>query len=132
MLLEKDLKKILEQLSHEDVVEVPIGNSDFSLRLFDNSSKIALSTPVYFGGNFIPSSVRKCATQKSPFYDQAIRTTLSIDESKFLITLIYLDDVTNFTQGKFNRVIEEFSDIAEQWRNLLDENDRNDLVYVRV
>lgn len=133
MLLEKDLKKLLDRLTHDDVVEIPFGNNALTLRTVDHASKLVMSTPVYFGGNFIPSSVRKCASQKSPFRNQAqIKTTLSIDEDKFRISLRYIDDVENLNRHNFSNIIEEFSLIADEWRTVLDENDKNDLVYIHM
>ena len=133
MLLEKDLKKLLDRLSHDNFVEFSFGNSDLTFHAVDHASKIMLSTPVYFGGNFIPSSVRKCATQKHSFKNHTqINTSLSIDEDQFRISLRYLDDVENLNHHNFSEIIEEFSLIADKWRSILDENDKNDLVYVHT
>ena len=132
MLLEKDLKQLFSQLSHEDVVQIPCGNNELTLSSFNHGSKILLSTPVYFGGNFIPSSVRKCASLKHPFKEWSdIQTMLHIDENKFEISLRYLGDIETLNTRNFNEVLEEFSGIADRWRLILDEHDRNDLVYVR-
>ncbi len=133
MLLEKNLKRLLSQLDHDDIVQIPYGEHELTLKVFDNASKVLLSTPVYFGGNFIPSSVRKCASQKHPFHGQPeIKTSLYIDESKFKITLSYLDDMNNLKSVNFSKIIEEFEFIADEWRVVLDENDKNDLVHVHV
>lgn len=133
MLLEKDLKRLLSHLGHDHVVQIPIGNNDLTLRIFDHASKIMISTPVYFGGNFIPSSVRKCALHKQPFTkDVDIKTNLNIDENKFLISLSYLDDIENLKQMSFSQVIEDFGYVADEWRLILDENDKNDLVHIPV
>jgi hypothetical protein len=133
MLLEKDLKKLFSRLIHEDVVQIPCGNNDLTLRVVDQASKVLLSTPVYFGGNFIPSSVRKCVSQKHPFRDDSmIKTSISIDEDQFKIHLSYLDDMENLNTHNFTDIIEKFSELAEKWRLVLDENDRNDLVYIHA
>jgi len=132
MLLEKDLKKLFDQLVQDDVVQIPCGDNELTLSSFDHGSKIVLSAPVYFGGNFIPSSVRKCASQKHPFKEWSdIKTMLYIDENKFEITLRYLGDLEALNTRNFNEILEEFSVLADKWRLVLDENDRNDLVYVR-
>ncbi len=56
---------------------------------------------------------------------------LHIDENKFEISLRYLGDIETLNTRNFNEVLEEFSGIADRWRLILDEHDRNDLVYVR-
>lgn len=133
MLLEKNLKKLLNQLDHDQVIQIPFGDGDLTLRVFDHASKVVLSTPVYLGGNFIPSSVRKCASQKPFFRSRSdIKTALHIDENKFQISLSYLNDLQNLKSINFGEVIQEFSMIADEWRLTLDENDKNDLVHVRV
>lgn len=132
MLLKKDLKKILDVLEREDTVHFSIDNNEITIRTFDESSKAIISTSVYSGDNFIPFSVRKCA-QNLSFKDHAgIKTSLSIDENRFQISLLYLEDTESLLRRDFNHVIHEFTEVADRWRARLDENDRNDLVYVRV
>lgn len=133
MLLEKDLKKLFSQLIHNDVGTITLGNSDVKIRVFDKASKIALSSLVYTGSNFIPSSVRKSIRQSTPFQRQTkIKTSLSIDEDNFQIGLNYLGSLENLNNHTFKEVLEEFGWIADEWRLYLDENDKNDLIHVRV
>jgi len=129
MLLEKDLKKILDLFIREDAVQFSIDNTDISIRHFDEASKAIFSTTVYSGDNFIPPSVRKCAHQNHMEYGR-LKTSLSIDENKFQITLIHLEEMDGLNRHNFSQIIQEFVDIAEKWRAILDENDRNDLVYI--
>jgi hypothetical protein len=131
MLIEKDLKKLYQQLLQEDVVHVEIGGTDVTLRVFDNASKLALSTAVFNGGNFIPKSVRNCISQKAPFPSD-IKTYLTVDEGHYQILLNYLGTLDYLHQDSFRSLLENFSWIADEWRLYLEEHGKNDLIYVRV
>jgi hypothetical protein len=131
MLIEKDIQHILNQLSEGEATKVSLGGSDIFIRSIDNASKLSLITSVYYGGNYIPSSVRRCLSHKFPFYP-SMRTYLTLDESNFQIHLHYLGSIESLNQAHFKELIEEFSWIADEWRVYLDEHDKNDLVYVRV
>lgn len=132
MIIEKDLRKLFHQLIHDDVAQILLGGSTITIRVFDHASKLALSTPVYLGGNFIPKSVRKCLSQKAPFDEGWIKTQLSVDENDFKINLNYTGAVNDLNNQKFKDLLEEFSWQADEWRFFLDEHDKNDLIHVRV
>jgi hypothetical protein len=132
MIVEKELKKVFHQLVHTDVAHISVDGFDVTIRVFDHSTKLALSTSVYFGGNFIPKSVRHCVTGKPPFDSGYIPTSLSIDEEKFEVDLNYEGAIHNLNNQSFIDLLEEFSWVAQEWRLHLDEHDKNDLVHVRV
>ncbi|EFB42069.1 hypothetical protein pah_c016o137 [Parachlamydia acanthamoebae str. Hall's coccus] len=98
----------------------------------DHISQISLLTQVYFGGNFIPKSVRRCLTGKAPFDDSALETFLTMDEGQFKIFLNYTGNIENLSHRTFIDVLEEFSHQADEWKLFLDEHDKNDLVYSHV
>jgi hypothetical protein len=130
MIIEKDLAKLLQQLLSGQSAQINLGGSITNLQFFE--SKLSLSTSVYFGGNFIPQSVRKCVLQKSPFNTNSIKGYLSIDENDFRIDLNYEEIVNPISYGRLVDLLEEFSWQAEEWRLFLDEHDKNDLVYIRA
>lgn len=132
MLIENDLKKLFNQLANDEIAHIALGGADITVRIFENSSKISLTSPVYFGGNFIPKSVRQCANQKPPFPPGAVKTYLSIDENAYQVYLNYSGLTSNLSNNKFKDLLEEFTWQAEEWRLFLDEHDKNDLVHVRV
>lgn len=132
MLVAKDVQQILNQLAGGDSIRVPVDGSEITVRVVDESSKFYLTTLVYEGGNYIPPSVRRCLSRKSPFFHPSILTFLTVDEQNFQIRLNYLGQAQTLTQDHFKEVLEEFGTIAEQWRIYLDDHDKNDLVYVRV
>ncbi len=131
MLIEKDLKKIFSQLTIANTVSIPYRNSEIMVHLTDNNAKFCLTTLVYEGLNYIPPSVRSSLSRKSPFSHSPLSTSLSVDEQHYQIQLQYLGQIKQLTQSNFTKIIEDFGAIAEQWRKYLDDQDKNDLVYVR-
>lgn len=130
MIIEKELKKLFHQLIHGADGHITLGGSDITVHMFEQASKFALSTSVYEGGNFIPKSVRTSLSHKGPF--SPLRTTFNVDENNFLISLNYLGHTDSLTDNSFIELLEEFGDLADQWRTYLDEHGKNDLIHVRV
>jgi len=133
MLLEKQLIHLLNHLSQEKSVTITLGESDITIRVYDYASKLSLQTSVYQGGNYIPKSVRSNVSQKavSPIPSEII-TFLTIDEPQFQINLNYLGRLDAVTKTGIKELLEEFTIVADRWRDYLDEQDRNDLVRVPV
>jgi len=132
MLVEKEIKKILDQLADGDPIRVAFDGSELMVRFVDESSKLALTALVYNGSNYIPSSVRKCLTRQLPHVRSSIPTFLTIDENQYQINLNYLGRTQSLTQDNFKELLTEFGQLADEWRFYLDEHDKHDLVYVRV
>jgi len=130
MLLESDLKKLFKQLMSNDQAQIALLGTDITIRMFD-ASKLSLTASVYNGSNYIPSSVRKCVSQKSPFH-AGIKTHLVIDENNFEVDLNYSGRLETINPEGFSQLLEEFSWLAGEWKLVLDEHDRNDLVHVKV
>ncbi len=133
MLVTKELKKVFQQLLQEDVANINVGGSNITIRIFDKATQFSLSTEIYFGGNFIPKSVRNStATKQSPFVRSNIKAFLTIDENAFKIYLGYMGRLDNMNNEAFRLLLEDFSWLADQWRIYLDKHDKNDLIHVRV
>ncbi|NGX42092.1 MAG: hypothetical protein K940chlam7_00369 [Chlamydiae bacterium] len=132
MLLEKEIKRVLSELVQTDVAKIELGGSTITVQVFDHASKVILATPVYFGGNYIPKSVRNCLKQKAPFDTLHIRTILDADEENFQITLKYIGHLEKITNVKFLDLLEDFSWLADKWREHLDSHDKNDLVHIPI
>ncbi|QLH37588.1 MAG: hypothetical protein HWD61_09770 [Parachlamydiaceae bacterium] len=132
MIIEKDLQKLFQKLDHDDTAKITLSGNDIFIKVFDEASKISLSTTVYNGGNFIPKSVRNGISQKSPFNHVSIKTSLAVDENQYLVNLNYLGHLEQMNNQKFTHLLEEFSWLAHAWKAYLDEHDKNDLIRVRV
>ena len=130
MLLESDIKKIFSDLIHHHSAEISYAGTTLSLKIWED--KLSLTAPVYWGGNYIPKSVRECIRKKPPFDEGVILTTLHLNEEKFEITLAYQGSNLQLNKSRFVDLIEEFSFLANEWREWLDQHDKNDLVHVRV
>lgn len=132
MLVEKDIQQILSQLAVGDSINIPFDGSDIMICFIDEASKLSLTALVYDGGNFIPNSVRRCLSHKSPFFHPSILTFLTVDEQRFQIKLNYLGQAHSLNHHNFKELLEEFGLMAEKWRLYLDEHGKSDLIYVRV
>lgn len=132
MLVEKDIQQILSQLAGGDSIKVPFDGSDIMIRIIDDASKLSLTALIYDGDNYIPNSIRRCLSQKSPFFHPSILTFLTVDEQRFQIKLNYLGQAQFLNQHEFKDLVEDFGLMAEKWRLYLDEHGKNDLIYVRV
>lgn len=130
--MEKDLRKLIHELVKANTASISLGGSNIQVNVFDNDSKISLSTSVYFGGNFIPKSVRNCVSQKAPFDNLNLKTYLTVDENNFQIILNFLGGLSHLNKRMFIDLLEEFSVLADEWRLFLDEHDKNDLIHVRT
>lgn len=132
MLIKNELKKIFLQLLKDDVVQIDVNGFNITVRVFDGASKLLLSAPVYFGGNFIPKSVRTSLSHKASFAEDHIKTFLTIDEDNFQVHIKYLGKLNKVNNEAFALLLEDFSWLAGEWHFFLDERDKNDLVHVRV
>lgn len=132
MLINKDLKRLFTELNRNRTAELSLAGSVITIKVWDEGQKLHLSAPVYWGGNYIPKSVRGCLIKRAPFDEKVILTSLSLDEAKFEITLVFQGS-TDFMDGdKFSELLQEFSFLASEWREWLDQHDKNDLVHVHV
>lgn len=132
MIAQNELKKLFNQLLQKEIAQVELGGSNITIRFHQVESKFSLSTPVYQGGNFIPKSVRKCLSHKTPFSSENIKTFLTVDENNFKIDLNFIGTMENINGEKFREILEEFSWLADEWRLFLDDHDKNDIIHVRV
>lgn len=131
MIVEKELRKLLHQLIKEEIAQIVLGGSEVTVHVFDNNTKIFLSSSVYFGGNFIPKSVRQSLENKPLFQNGHISSYLSVDEENFRISLNYVGGLEHLNKHMFVDLLEEFSWLADEWRLYLDEHDKHDLIHVR-
>lgn len=131
MIIESDIKKLFNELKSNEFAHLTLEGFDITVKAFND--KLFLYTPVYFGGNYIPKSVRKSVEHKAPFaHSSPITTYLTVDEDQFQINLNYSGEVYQLNSYNFKLLLEEFSLLAQEWRLHLDENDKNDLVHIMV
>ncbi|MBA3957335.1 MAG: hypothetical protein H0X51_02915 [Parachlamydiaceae bacterium] len=132
MLVEKDIKRLFQQLVQDDTVHIAVDGVDVLVRVFDHASKLFLSATVYTGGNFIPQSVRKTVGLHAPFMrDEQIKTYITVDDNHYLININYIGKMDCYSDS-LRQLLEEFSWLAEQWRSYLDERGKQDLIHIHV
>ncbi|MBS0654954.1 MAG: hypothetical protein JSR46_04180 [Verrucomicrobia bacterium] len=88
-----------------------------------------MNTLVYQGDQFIPYAVRKAANEPIEELQKYIQPWLTVDEAQFRITLNYKTEIP-VDQEQFCEVLYIFDDLAVKWREIFEEHDRQDLVYV--
>ncbi len=125
-----NFQELVKDLVLGDIIQLTFDRSNINIRYVDDASKLSLKTSVYAGGNYIPAGVRHSLSHKFAFSHSAIKTFLTINEQEFEIHLNYVGDAQSLNSHQFHEIIEDFGHIAENWRQFLDEKDRNDLVYV--
>jgi hypothetical protein len=55
-----------------------------------------------------------------------------VDEPNFHIYLNFLGHLDRMNKESIRLILEEFGRLADEWHLYLDENDKNDLVYIHV
>ena len=130
MLLQKDLKKIFTNLVNHDVAYVRIGDSEVTIRIHDQATKLSLFASVFQGGNFIPKSVRESLVKKTPFQQPQVKTNFRVDEANYRVFLHYLGRIELLNHEKFKELLEEFGWLADEWRTFLEDRGKQDLVHV--
>jgi hypothetical protein len=55
-----------------------------------------------------------------------------LSEESFQVTLRYTGSTDNLNTESFRVLLEEYAWLADEWRLLLDEQDRNDRVHITV
>lgn len=130
MLIEKQINRLLRELSSTEQAQIHLNGFAVTVNMIDHGSKLLLTTPVYFGGNYIPNSVRSSLRKKAPFDRLGIQTFLEIDEENFSISLHYNGNAAPNGYSGIVELLEDFSWLAERWRDYLDEQDKNDLIYI--
>lgn len=126
-----NFQEVKKRLSLGEMIQLTFDRSDISVRYLEDASTLSLTTPVYFGSNYIPLGVRNSLSHKFSISHPVIKTFLTVNEQDFKIELNYLGEAEFLNPHDFNGIIEEFNAIAEKWRLFLDEKDRNDLIYVK-
>lgn len=131
MLVEEELQKVLHDLISNARAQIFLSGADISISVSENYSKMTLITPVYFGGNYIPASVRAGITRRPPFErHRNIKTFLTIDENRFAIFLHCEGTTESLNSVKFGSLLDDFCYLSEAWRTYLHDKDQNDRVYV--
>lgn len=131
-MIQNTLMKVIHELHHTQHAEIEIDGFRISMSFIEDGNRVYFTTPVYYGDNYIPKSVRKCLTEQIPFAQNEIKVFFTVDEEQCRIDLNHIDYEEVIQKDKLPQLLSTFAWMAEQWRNLLEENDRHDLIHIRV
>jgi hypothetical protein len=121
------LKHLIPKLLERGKASIQLNGSHIAIRVIDDTDRLLLITPVYKGKDYLPNSVRECLLPsfRGPVSD--LNAFLTLDEEAFEISLNCQEHISQMRL----RLLEEFSWLADEWRRILDDNDKKDLVHVR-
>lgn len=132
MLAEKQVRQLFFELIEHESAIVRVRSQEVLIRTWEHGEKISLITPIYCGEDFLPLSVRRCAISHPSVLGATIKAALRVDDNRFRVDLTYQGGTTRLNHHRFNELLADFVDLAEEWRTILDEHDRNDLIHVRI
>lgn len=132
MIVQQEVQKLFQNLIHQEAGIIVVDGSEILVRMMDHGEKVKLTTPVYCGGNYIPSKVRQAASKPNLIKSEFIHVELIVDEEGFEIFLRYIEDTHSLDLNRLKDDLEEFAWLADEWRLLLDQEDQNDRVHVPV
>ena len=130
MVLEQDFANTIQELVKHEFATIQIGESAIQIHVLESTKKLSLATTVYRGENYIPQSVRQATLHQSPFA-RKIHTSLKLNETNFEIQLRYIGDLGTLSKKEFRLLLEDFAEIADEWRTYLDDHDQKDRIHVR-
>ena len=130
MLISQELKRALYSINDSKITQFTYAGSVFTLKISEKNNSLQISAPVYWGGNYIPHSVRDCLVKRAPFDEGIIRTSLKIDEDNFSVELHFEGDTKKKPEIQLEEVFDEFSFLVNEWKEWLDQHDKNDLVHI--
>lgn len=131
MVVQQEVQELFQNLIHREAAIIVVGGSEILVRTADDGQLLLITTPVYCGGNYIPSRVRHAVALNS-VQSKLIRPKLIIDEDRFEIFLRYIEERRDLSLETLKADLEEFAWLADEWRTILDEEDRNDRVHIVV
>lgn len=130
MLIKEGLEKFILNLVAIGRATVDYGNSKLHVEFDREQKQVRLSTQVYFGGNYIPQSVRGALLLSPPFSIREIATSFFVNEEAFTIDLQHIAKGISLFPREISSLVENFIFLAESWKTLLEEEDEKDRIYI--
>jgi hypothetical protein len=124
------IKDMISRLSHHRTVELSMNGFVIMTQLAPLGNVLSLRTVVYQGYDYIPPSVRLCLNSTFMGPISPLRVQLDLNEETFEIALAFSDPMRKITEEALLALLEEYTWLAEEWRRILDDHDKRDLVHV--
>lgn len=132
MIVQNELQKLINNLSDHDLAAINIDGNSIVVRMVNDASKISLTSVLWQGNNFIPLSVQEVVQNSQRLLNGFNGARLILHEERFLVYLHYSEPIEELSHHLFIEVLETFSSQTTRWRRILDDNDKRDLIHVRI
>ena len=132
MLNQEEMEQVMFKLMTDLQVEMNINGLAILLKLSDDMQQLELTTPVFYGGNYIPQSIRRGIQAEALFHPSTIKPTLFVDEVQFQVMLTYAGNVEEEGFKALKEVLDEFVWIAKEWRFVLERHGKEDLQFIYI
>lgn len=131
MISENEIDQIIENLIKHQHIEMKIDGEIVVFRFSEGFKKIEISSSVFNGDNYIPKSIRRGINAPSVFPYSFIKTYFTVDERKFQVILNFTRILDNGFSD-FESWLKEFLWLAKEWRHIIEDHGREDLLFVYV
>lgn len=132
MTQKASIKDLVDHLIRRGRVEIPSNGSRILVEFSARSELLSFQSKVYQGEDYIPPSVRLCLAPSFRGPASNLLTSLLLNEDTFSVSLHFSDRLPQLTHDVLLTLVEEFGWLAEEWRRVLDDHDKRDLVHVPV
>lgn len=120
----------LDELRRQERLTINLHGEEIRLKLGQKPFlSLSMNASVYKGTNYIPPSVRQALQKNAPF-ESPLPTSFVISEEQFEVVL--QSEVPLNPAESLNPALEEFALLSSEWREWLDQHDRNDLVHISL
>ena len=127
-----NINDIINKIKTSETVDILSGIHPIQVHFSPDTETLVFKTSVYQGYNFIPFSVRDCLVERPRSTHTHLATFLYVNEDDYRVSLHYRGNAEDLEKDRFPSLIEEFEHVAEEWRRVLDDYDKRDLIHVKV
>lgn len=131
MITNDQLPGIIENLTEKCFAIVMIEGMLIRLSLLEDGDTLHLSTPVFYGDNYIPKSVKEALQSREVVSSELLKVSFRIDEDSYSVFLNCQGPwIGNIDSVK--EMLYEFSWLAEEWKQWLNEKGKGDLLPIYI
>ena len=123
---------VMSQLASNRKARVVVQENVIFFEKSKRKDHLILYTKVFSGDGFLPNSVRSCVSSSGGLHWQQSGAYLKLDLSS---NSVYLFEETALEEGKyipFRHHLNDFSTVAAEWKEILQEFAENDCSSVRI
>ena len=121
---------VMSQLAVRKTARVVFEDNTIFFEATEENDRLKFQTKVYGGEGYIPPSVRACVSSGGTLRWQESGAYLQLEESSFSIHLIQEAEMQMGKFVPFRNTLSDFSRVADEWREILQELDEKDCSYV--